>query len=88
MLRQVIGKGVDPKKTFAMYRVDAPYKPITSHGRGKKMGGGKGSIETYGTPIRAGRIILEVGRLLELTNLVISRSLLPLPQVVVLTGRR
>jgi len=61
VLRQVIGKGVDPKKTFAMYRVDAPYKPITSHGRGKKMGGGKGSIETYGTPIRAGRIILEVG---------------------------
>ena len=75
VLRQVIGKGVDPKKTFAMYRVDAPYKPITSHGRGKKMGGGKGSIETYGTPIRAGRIILEVGRFTvigELVNRVIA----------------
>ena len=25
------------------------------------MGGGKGSIEGYGTPVRAGRIIVEVG---------------------------
>ena len=34
------------------YRVDAPYKPITDHGTGKRMGGGKGSIDEYGTPVR------------------------------------
>ena len=34
------------------FRVDAPYKPITDHGKGKRMGGGKGSIDEYGTPVR------------------------------------
>ena len=57
-----ISRNLDQKKTFAIYRVDAPYKPITSHGVGKKMGGGKGSIDHYGTPVKAGRIILEIGK--------------------------
>jgi len=47
--------------SFGIYRIDAPYKPLTSHGEGKRMGGGKGSIKEYGTPIRAGRVIFEVG---------------------------
>lgn len=45
---------------FAMYRVDPPYKPITNRGQGKRMGGGKGPISEYGTPIKAGRVIMEV----------------------------
>jgi len=61
VLRMGISRNLDQKKTFAIYRVDAPYKPITSHGVGKKMGGGKGSIDHYGTPVKAGRIILEIG---------------------------
>eukprot|EP00088_Acartia_fossae_P065168 TRINITY_DN80302_c0_g1_i1.p1 TRINITY_DN80302_c0_g1~~TRINITY_DN80302_c0_g1_i1.p1 ORF type:complete len:287 (+),score=54.22 TRINITY_DN80302_c0_g1_i1:48-908(+) len=48
-------------KLFAIYGVDAPYKPITHHGVGKRMGGGKGSISEYGTPVKAGRVVLEVG---------------------------
>lgn len=48
------------KEAFAMYRVDSIYKPITDHGRGKKLGGGKGKIHHYVTPVRAGRVILEV----------------------------
>ena len=48
-------------KTFAIYRVDPPYKPVTVHGEGKKLGGGKGSIHHYVTPVKAGRVILEVG---------------------------
>ena len=48
------------KKCFAFYRVDPPYKPITSHGMGKKMGGGKGSVKHYVTPVKAGRVIMEV----------------------------
>ena len=35
-----------------LFRVDAPYKPITDHGTGKRMGGGKGSIDEYATPVR------------------------------------
>ena len=62
VLRLGVGKRVNQYKgSFALYRVDPPYKPITNHGFGKRMGGGKGSIEAYGTPIRAGRVILEVG---------------------------
>jgi len=61
MMRMGVGRSLDPKKTFSMYRVDAPYKPITDHGFGKRMGGGKGSIDEYGTPVRAGKVILEVG---------------------------
>lgn len=61
VLRLGIGRMLVADETFAMYRVDAPYKPITFHGVGKRMGGGKGSIREYGTPVRAGRIIVEVG---------------------------
>lgn len=61
VLRLGIGRKVQPKLSFGLYRVDAPYKPITDHGFGKRMGGGKGSIDHYGTPIRAGRVIVEVG---------------------------
>ena len=52
---------MEPKKSFAIYRVEAPYKPITNHGFGKRMGGGKGAIAEYGTPVRAGRVVVEVG---------------------------
>ena len=60
-MRNYINRFTEPNKCFAFYRVDAPYKPITKHGKGKKMGGGKGSISHYVTPIKAGRVILEVG---------------------------
>ncbi len=61
MLRNYTGKFMREGKTFAIYRVDAPYKAVTRHGVGKKLGGGKGSIHHYVTPVKAGRIILEVG---------------------------
>lgn len=62
VLRLGIGKYINQHKdSFSIYRVDAPYKPLTNHGFGKRMGGGKGSIDGYGTPVRAGRVIVEVG---------------------------
>merc|ERR1712059_221487 len=61
VMRMAVGRKVKPKESFGIYRVDAPYKPITDHGFGKRMGGGKGAIDHYGTPIRAGRVIVEVG---------------------------
>jgi len=60
-IRMDVGRHVKQGESFALYRVDPPYKPITNHGNGKRMGGGKGSISEYGTPIKAGRVILEVG---------------------------
>jgi len=66
VMRLAIGRHCDnKKKTFSMYRVDAPYKPLTDHGTGKRMGGGKGSIDEYCTPVRAGKVVLEVGGLAE-----------------------
>jgi len=62
VLRMGVGRFVVPGGAiFSHYRVDPPYKPITEHGFGKRMGGGKGSIDEYATPVRAGRVILEVG---------------------------
>lgn len=34
---------------------------LNSQGLGQRMGGGKGSIDHYVTPVKAGRIIIEVG---------------------------
>jgi len=63
------------KNQFAVWRVDAPWYlffilnlnlsqnrlPRTRRLRGTKRGGGKGPIHHFETPVRAGRIILEVG---------------------------
>jgi len=70
VMRLAIGRHCDSnkKKTFSFYRVDAPYKPITDHGKGKRMGGGKGSIDEYGTPVKAGRVVVEVGGMAEWTE--------------------
>ena len=48
-------------KKFVFNFFDSIFQPVTHHGVGKKLGGGKGSIKYYGTPVRAGRVILEVG---------------------------
>lgn len=46
---------------FAVWRIDAPWKPFTKRSAGKKLGGGKPGICYYVTPVRAGRVILEMG---------------------------
>ena len=61
MLRIGINKKIEESKMFAVWRIDAPWKPVVSRGIGRKMGGGKGSIDHYVTPVKAGRIIVEVG---------------------------
>lgn len=61
MLRAQLNRRLEARRSFAIYRVDAPYKPITLKGLGKRLGGGKGKIKHYETPVRAGRVVLEVG---------------------------
>lgn len=88
MIRMTINKAIDTQRMFAVWRVDAPWKPVTKkvciehvnhkltteitiptsvvqQGQGKRMGGGKGSINHYVTPVRAGRIIVELGGTVE-----------------------
>lgn len=68
MMRLTINRKMDPKTTFARWRVSPPYKPITRKGLGQRMGGGKGAIDHYVTPVRYGRLIVEVGGKVELAE--------------------
>ncbi|XP_028915668.1 39S ribosomal protein L16, mitochondrial [Ornithorhynchus anatinus] len=61
MMRLTINRSLDPKNMFAIWRVPAPYKPITRKGVGQRMGGGKGAIDHYVSAVKAGRLIVEVG---------------------------
>jgi large subunit ribosomal protein L16 len=62
MIRTTINRGLGlSDKAFALWRVDPPSKARTSHGMGKKLGGGKGGIDHYIMPIKRGRVIVEVG---------------------------
>ncbi|XP_007554007.1 large ribosomal subunit protein uL16m [Poecilia latipinna] len=66
MMRLTINRKIDPHTTFARWRISAPYKPITRKGLGQRMGGGKGAIDHYVTPVRSGRLIVELGGKVEL----------------------
>lgn len=66
MIRLTINRKMDPKTMYARWRINAPYKPVTRKGLGQRMGGGKGAIDHYVTPVRYGRLIVEVGGKLEL----------------------
>nr|SVE75383.1 EOG090X0DE4 [Daphnia dolichocephala] len=61
MIRMTINRKMDATKMFAIWRIDPPWQPLTRKGQGKRMGGGKGAIDHYVTPIKAGRVIVEVG---------------------------
>lgn len=61
MMRLTIGRKMDTDRMFAIWRVQAPWQPLTKKGQGQRMGGGKGAIDHYVTPVKAGRVILEVG---------------------------
>ncbi|KAJ6638833.1 39S ribosomal protein L16, mitochondrial [Pseudolycoriella hygida] len=61
MIRMSIARKLDVNTMFAIWRVPAPWQPITKKGQGQRMGGGKGAIDHYVTPIKAGRVIVEVG---------------------------
>lgn len=66
MMRLTINRKMDSRTTFARWRINSPYKPITRKGLGQRMGGGKGAIDHYVTPVRSGRLVVEVGGKVEL----------------------
>lgn len=59
-VRMSILKKIDTKRMFAIWRIAAPWQPITKKGKGMRMGGGKAAIDHYATPVRPNRIIMEV----------------------------
>lgn len=61
MIRLSVGRKMDTSRMFTIWRVDAPWQPVTRRGQGQRLGGGKGAIDHYATPIKAGRIIMELG---------------------------
>ncbi|CAO1428861.1 unnamed protein product [Diamesa serratosioi] len=61
MMRLGIGRKLDINRMFAIWRVDAPWQPLTKQGQGQRMGGGKGAVDHYVTPVKAGRVIIELG---------------------------
>ncbi|XP_067933585.1 large ribosomal subunit protein uL16m-like [Watersipora subatra] len=63
--RLKINRKMDTKTMFAVWRVPPPWKPITKKPLGSRMGGGKGPIHHYTSPVKANRIILEMGGKIE-----------------------
>lgn len=61
MMRLTINRSMDAKNMFGIWRVPPPFKPITRKGVGQRMGGGKGAIDHYVTPVKAGRLLVEIG---------------------------
>ncbi|KOB78969.1 39S ribosomal protein L16, mitochondrial, partial [Operophtera brumata] len=66
MIRLTVARHLDQKIMFAIWRVDPPWQPVTKKGQGQRMGGGKGAIDHYVTPIKAGRIVMEVKNMLRI----------------------
>ncbi|XP_011497564.1 PREDICTED: 39S ribosomal protein L16, mitochondrial [Ceratosolen solmsi marchali] len=48
-----------PEKASVIWRVPAPWQPVTAKTAGQRMGGGKGAISHYVTPIKNQRVIIE-----------------------------
>ncbi|VUZ53720.1 unnamed protein product [Hymenolepis diminuta] len=65
MIRNTINRKINEKRMFAVWRVPGPWKPKTQRSLGKRMGGGKADIHHYVTPVRANRILVELGGYLD-----------------------
>ncbi|XP_042903474.1 large ribosomal subunit protein uL16m [Parasteatoda tepidariorum] len=61
VIRNTVNREMDTRRMFAIWRVDPLWKPVSKKGIGKRMGGGKGNVHHYATPVKAGRIVIEVG---------------------------
>ncbi|KAG8434894.1 hypothetical protein GDO86_013017 [Hymenochirus boettgeri] len=61
MMRLTVNRTLSPQTTFSRWMVAPPHKPVTRKGLGQRMGGGKGAVDHYVTPVKADQLILEVG---------------------------
>ncbi|CAL8103378.1 unnamed protein product [Calicophoron daubneyi] len=65
MIRLTVNRGLEEKRMFAAWGVESPWKAKTKRPQGKRMGGGKAEIHHYVTPVKSGRIIVEMGGYLD-----------------------
>lgn len=59
-IRDRINRYIDTERLFAIWRIDPPWKAVSKKSLNKKMGGGKAKVHHYETPVKAGRILIEV----------------------------
>ena len=69
-MRAKVNSHLKTEKMFAVWRIDPPWKSMCPRRQGKRMGGGKADISYYVTPVRAGRVILEVGGCIQFEEVV------------------
>jgi len=60
-VRMIIVRQMDDRNMFAIWRFNTLWQSVTKKSAGVRMGGGKGSIDHYVMPLRAERILLEIG---------------------------
>lgn len=53
-MRIQLSRKLDTNRMFAIWRLDSPWQPVTKKGQGVRMGKGKGAIDHYVTPVKAG----------------------------------
>uniref|UniRef100_H2XPC5 Large ribosomal subunit protein uL16m n=1 Tax=Ciona intestinalis TaxID=7719 RepID=H2XPC5_CIOIN len=68
-MMQRVNKFIKKKPLFAKWRIPAPYHAVTKHPLQAVMGGGKGKIDHYVTPVKSRQIILEIGGKAEFTEI-------------------
>jgi len=61
MARMYLNRKMDTGRMFAEWRVDPPWQAVSKKSQGVRMGGGKGAINHYVSPLKAGRVIIEMG---------------------------
>lgn len=61
IIRDRVNKYMDTERFFAVWRIDPPWKAVSRKSLGKKMGGGKAKVHHYEFPVKAGRILIEIG---------------------------
>lgn len=61
IIRDRINKYTDFERFFAVWRIEPPWKPVSQKSLGKKMGGGKTKVHHYELPVKAGRVLIELG---------------------------
>ncbi|XP_076302753.1 large ribosomal subunit protein uL16m-like [Lasioglossum baleicum] len=61
MIRMLVLRNITYNKAFVIWRVSPPWQPVTKKSQGVRMGSGKGNIDHYVTPVKAGQVIIEVG---------------------------
>lgn len=59
-MRLQVAHKLDTTRAFAVWRIPEVWQPLFKKGVGVRMGSGKGPINRYCTPIKAGHVIFEI----------------------------